>query len=152
MYNRFGERVRDGIGWIGDLGTGNGSPGSIQGPADGSGNTEPDYHPGNGNGKGKTKSADAAASTVTATGSIETPSDAPSTEPNIEQVMSDLVTNETKPAEDFSTELVKENPYRYAGYYWDRKTQYYYLQATTTTRGRHALFLRIRMRVRLRVH
>ncbi|WP_218918428.1 RHS repeat-associated core domain-containing protein [Paenibacillus durus] len=24
---------------------------------------------------------------------------------------------------------MKENPYRYAAYYWDRKTQYYYLQA-----------------------
>ena len=28
MYNRFGQRVREGIGWMGDLGTGNGSPGS----------------------------------------------------------------------------------------------------------------------------
>jgi hypothetical protein len=53
MYNRFGERVREGIGWIGDLGTGNGSPGSLQGPEDSSGNTLPDYQPGNGKGKGK---------------------------------------------------------------------------------------------------
>ncbi|AKG36652.1 hypothetical protein VK70_20770 [Paenibacillus durus ATCC 35681] len=48
----FGERVREGIGW-GDLGSGNGSPGSLQGPEDESGNTEPDYHPGNGNANGK---------------------------------------------------------------------------------------------------
>ncbi len=31
--------------------------------------------------------------------------------------------------EDITTELVKINPYRYAGYYWDRKTQMYHLQA-----------------------
>ncbi|MCL6605224.1 MAG: hypothetical protein K6T94_20360 [Paenibacillus sp.] len=31
--------------------------------------------------------------------------------------------------EDITTDLVKENPFRYAGYYFDRKTQYYYLQA-----------------------
>ncbi|MEB3104094.1 RHS repeat-associated core domain-containing protein, partial [Ferviditalea candida] len=36
---------------------------------------------------------------------------------------------EQEPTEDITTELVKLNPYRYAGYYWDRKTQYYYLQA-----------------------
>ena len=48
MYNRNGERVREGMGWIGDLGSGNGSPGSLQGPEDNSGNIVPDYHPGNG--------------------------------------------------------------------------------------------------------
>ena len=53
MYNRNGERVREGMGWIGDLGSGNGSPGSLQGPEDGSGNTVPDYHPGNGKGNGQ---------------------------------------------------------------------------------------------------
>ncbi|WP_036639714.1 RHS repeat-associated core domain-containing protein, partial [Paenibacillus durus] len=40
-----------------------------------------------------------------------------------------LVTEEAEPTEDITTELVKENPYRYAAYYCDRKTQYYYLQA-----------------------
>ncbi|MEB3104123.1 hypothetical protein VF724_21180, partial [Paenibacillaceae bacterium T2] len=45
MYNRFGERVREGIGYIGDLGTGNGSPGSLQGPVDENGNIVPDYTP-----------------------------------------------------------------------------------------------------------
>ncbi|WP_036639308.1 DUF3289 family protein, partial [Paenibacillus durus] len=43
--------------------------------------------------------------------------------------ITDLVTEEAEPTEDITTELVKENPYRYAAYYWDRKTQYYYLQA-----------------------
>ncbi|AIQ14933.1 polymorphic toxin-type HINT domain-containing protein [Paenibacillus durus] len=128
MYNRYGERVREGIGWMGDLGSGNGSPGSLQGPEDESGNTEPDYHPGNGNANGKangkansepseeqTVTGDSAAAeeTVTATSAGIT----------------DLVTEEAEPTEDITTELVKENPYRYAAYYWDRKTQYYYLQA-----------------------
>lgn len=31
--------------------------------------------------------------------------------------------------DEIKTDLVKENPIRYAGYYWDRKTQFYYLQA-----------------------
>ncbi|WP_233277720.1 RHS repeat-associated core domain-containing protein [Paenibacillus durus] len=39
------------------------------------------------------------------------------------------MTEEAEPTEDITTELVKENPYRYAAYYCDRKTQYYYLQA-----------------------
>ncbi|WP_036642506.1 RHS repeat-associated core domain-containing protein, partial [Paenibacillus durus] len=44
--------------------------------------------------------------------------------------ITDLVTEEAEPTEDITTELVKKNPYGYAAYYWDRKTQYYYhLQA-----------------------
>ena len=40
-----------------------------------------------------------------------------------------MITTEAEPTEDITTDLVKENPFRYAGYYFDRKTQYYYLQA-----------------------
>ncbi|WP_312752927.1 RHS repeat-associated core domain-containing protein [Rummeliibacillus suwonensis] len=109
MYNRSGERIREGIGQIGDLGTGDGSPGSSQGPEDSSGNTTPDYHPGTGNAKIKS-----------ATGSTQT-----------KQATTDGSTSEETniSAEDITSELVEENPYRYAGYYWDRKTQYYYLQS-----------------------
>ncbi|MDQ6423661.1 RHS repeat-associated core domain-containing protein, partial [Paenibacillus sp. LHD-117] len=120
MYNGLGERVREGIGWIGDLGTGNGSPGSVQGPEDESGNTDPDYHPGNGNGKGNGKNVTEGtqgAEAVEATSTVDGELTALLAEVDIE------------PTDDLTTELVKENPYRYAGYYWDRKTQYYYLQA-----------------------
>ncbi len=115
MYNQSGERVREGIGWIGDLNTGNGSPGSIQGPEDSSGNTVPDYHPGNGN-KG-TKTLEKAMSmslleNVTTVGNL-----------------TNETTEVTEEIGDITTELVKENPFRYAGYYYDRKTQFYYLQA-----------------------
>ncbi|KIL37413.1 hypothetical protein SD71_01775 [Cohnella kolymensis] len=100
-------------------------PGSVQGPEDDSGNTEPDYHPGNGkgNGNGKEKGPK---------GGTTTESTAPIEEESTETVTLDLstvLTEETEPTEDITTELVKENPIRYAGYYWDRKTQYYYLQA-----------------------
>jgi len=116
MYNRYGERIREGIGWIGDLGTGNGSPGSAQGPdGGGNGNTTPDYHPGN----GSTPDQSSATVSPTETGSTSTG----------ELTLSDIVTTETEPTDDITTELVKENPIRYAGYYWDRKTQFYYLQA-----------------------
>ncbi len=43
--------------------------------------------------------------------------------------LSAIVTEETEPTADITTDLVKENPFRYAEYYFDRKTQYYYLQA-----------------------
>ncbi|MBD3920940.1 hypothetical protein H8B09_19395 [Paenibacillus sp. PR3] len=70
MYNRYGERIREGIGWIGDLESGNGSMGSLQGPEDSSGNTEPDYHPGIGNapadGKVASMSNDSSTDTATA--------------------------------------------------------------------------------------
>ncbi|WP_052475851.1 RHS repeat-associated core domain-containing protein [Cohnella kolymensis] len=125
MYNRYGERVREGIGWMGDLGTGNGSPGSVQGPEDDSGNIVPDYHPGNGKGNGNAKGKESK-------GGATTESTAPIEEESTETVTLDLstvLTEETEPTEDITTELVKENPIRYAGYYWDRKTQYYYLQA-----------------------
>ncbi|TFE19413.1 RHS repeat-associated core domain-containing protein [Cohnella luojiensis] len=127
MYNRYGERVREGIGWIGDLGTGNGSPGSVQGPEDDSGNTEPDYHPGNGNGNGKGNGKELSeeeateSTTLTEGESAETPI--------ITLDLSAILTEETEPTKDITTDLVKENPFRYAGYYFDRKTQYYYLQA-----------------------
>ena len=122
MYNRYGERILEGIGWIGDLGTCNGSPGSVQGPdGGGNGNTTPDYHPGNGNANGSvsTPSQSPATATPTETGSTSTS----------DLTLSDIVTTETEPTDDITTELVKENPIRYAGYYWDRKTQFYYLQA-----------------------
>jgi len=120
MYNRYGERVREGIGWIGDLGTGNGSPGSVQGP-NGGGNTTPDYHPGNGN-------TNSDGSTPNPSSAMVTPTESDST-PTSELTLSDIMTPETEPTDDITTELVKENPIRYAGYYWDRKTQFYYLQA-----------------------
>ena len=109
MYNRFGERVREGIGWIGDLGTGNGSPGSIQGPEDDSGNTEPDYHPGIGN-------APAGLSALMEEEAAD----------ELDGILSE---SDPEPTDDITTDLVKENPFRYAGYYWDRQTQFYYLQA-----------------------
>ena len=113
MYNRFGQRVREGIGWMGDLGTGNGSPGSKQGPEDESGNTEPDYHPGIGN---------APAATV--------PTDSADTTAPLDWLEGESLTDVKETlTEDITTELVKINPYRYAGYYWDRKTQMYHLQA-----------------------
>ncbi|WP_317981149.1 RHS repeat-associated core domain-containing protein, partial [Paenibacillus glycanilyticus] len=135
MYNGLGERVREGIGWIGDLGTGNGSPGSVQGPEDESGNTEPDYHPGNGNnngnGKGATKKDKAAQEEASTQAVMEASeqTDAAATDTVSVDLSSELSTVETEPTDDITTNLVKENPYRYAGYYWDRKTQYYYLQA-----------------------
>ncbi|MDQ0062454.1 RHS repeat domain-containing protein [Paenibacillus harenae] len=116
MYNGLGERVREGIGWIGDLGTGNGSPGSVQGPEDESGNTDPDYHPGIGNAAEGTESTDG--------------TEAVEAESTVDGELSALLAEvDIEPTADITTELVKENPYRYAGYYWDRKTQYYYLQA-----------------------
>ncbi|MEX2460399.1 MAG: RHS repeat-associated core domain-containing protein [Paenibacillaceae bacterium] len=120
MYNRFGERVREGMGWIGDLGSGNGSPGSLQGPEDSSGNIVPDYHPGIGNAE-STVSTDSAA-TDTTVESAPTPTDGIT----LDSILADEV---NEPTEDITTDLVKENPIRYAGYYWDQKTQYYYLQA-----------------------
>lgn len=109
MYNSSGERVREGIGQIGDLGTGDWSPGSSQGPEDSSGNTTPDYHPGIGNAKIKS-----------VTGTTQT-----------KEATTDEITSEdaNTSTEDITSELVMENPFRYAGYYWDRKTQYYYLQS-----------------------
>ncbi len=115
MYNSEGERVREGIGWIGDLNTGNGSPGSIQGPEDSTGNTEPDYHPGNGNNGTKSLSKLLLSNTSLSTKATSETKEAATSE----------TTDET---EDITTELVKENPFRYAGYYYDRKTQFYYLQ------------------------
>jgi RHS repeat-associated protein len=127
MYNRYGERVREGIGWIGDLGTGNGSPGSLQGPEDSSGNTVPDYHPGNGNGKAKGNGKGATEGAVT---EITAPTVVDSTQTSTVTLdLSSVLPEETEPTEDITTDLVKENPIRYAGYYFDRKTQYYYLQA-----------------------
>lgn len=107
MYNRFGERVREGIGYIGDLGTGNGSPGSIQGPVDENGNIVPDYHPDN-NSDPQSGTSDADISTLAEEGYL-------------------FDTVEQEPTKDITTELVKRNPYRYAGYYFDRKTQFYYM-------------------------
>ncbi|MEX2460404.1 MAG: RHS repeat-associated core domain-containing protein [Paenibacillaceae bacterium] len=121
MYNRYGERVREGMGWIGDLGSGNGSPGSLQGPEDSSGNIVPDYHPGNGN-KGKVQIQSLSTETDTTVESPTIQTDGIT----LESVLAEEV---DKPTEDITTDLVKENPIRYAGYYWDRKTQYYYLQA-----------------------
>ncbi|MDQ0062443.1 RHS repeat-associated core domain-containing protein [Paenibacillus harenae] len=117
MYNGLGERVREGTGWIGDLGTGNGSPGSTQGPEDESGNTDPDYHPGIGN---------AAAEGTEGTDVTEVDEAASDAEDELSALLAEL---DIEPTADITTKLVKENPYRYAGYYWDRKTQYYYLQA-----------------------
>ena len=126
MYNRNGERVREGMGWIGDLGSGNGNPGSLQGPEDSSGNIVPDYHPGNGKGIGKGQGKDKAASSES-TGETLSTSDTAETQ-TLDEVLTDVAAN-TKVTDDITTDLVKENPIRYAGYYWDRKTQYYYLQA-----------------------
>ncbi|MDQ0114627.1 RHS repeat-associated core domain-containing protein [Paenibacillus harenae] len=117
MYNGLGERVREGIGWIGDLGTGNGSPGSTQGPEDESGNTDPDYHPGIGN---------AAAEGTEGTDVTEVDEAASTVDGELSALLAEV---DIEPTDDITTDLVKENPYRYAGYYWDRKTQYYYLQA-----------------------
>ncbi|WP_042208612.1 RHS repeat domain-containing protein [Paenibacillus durus] len=107
MYNRYGERVREGIGWMGDLGSGNGSPGSLQGPEDESGNIDPDYHPGNGNANGKgnskAKSKPSEEQTVTLAAAEETVTDTSAG-------ITDLVTEEVEPTEDITTELVKENP------------------------------------------
>ncbi|AIQ14924.1 hypothetical protein PDUR_25855 [Paenibacillus durus] len=111
---------------MGDLGSGNGSPGSLQGPEDESGNTEPDYHPGNGNANGKGNGKSKPSEEQTATGDSVA---AEETVTDTSAGVTDLVTEEAEPTEDITTELVKENPYRYAAYYWDRKTQYYYLQA-----------------------
>ncbi|TFE19324.1 RHS repeat domain-containing protein, partial [Cohnella luojiensis] len=129
MYNRYGERVREGIGWIGDLGTGNGSPGSVQGPEDDSGNIEPDYHPGNVNGNGKGNSKGAGTKEEAATETAAPIEEESSEAPIVTLDLSAILTEETDPTEDITTDLVKENPFRYAGYYFDRKTQYYYLQA-----------------------
>lgn len=74
MYNRYGERVREGIGWIGDLGTGNGNPGSMQGPEDGSGNIDPDYHPGIGN-QNNVQSQNVSPETEAITADTQTPTD-----------------------------------------------------------------------------
>ncbi|MCF2946469.1 RHS repeat-associated core domain-containing protein, partial [Paenibacillus tarimensis] len=123
VYNRYGERVREGIGWMGDLNTGNGSPGSRQGPEDESGNTAPDYHPGIGN--APAASSAAASETDTTAGTADTT--AAETEDALAWLEeTDAAVQETA---DITTELVKYNPYRYAGYYWDRKTQLYFLQA-----------------------
>jgi RHS repeat-associated protein len=116
MYNRYGER--EGIGWIGDQKSGNGSPGSLQGPEDSSGNTEPDYHPGIGNAPADGTSATAATVDAATTADAFAWLDG---EP--------LDGIEEEPSEDITTELAKVNPYCYAGYYWDRKTQMYFLQA-----------------------
>ncbi|MCD9020570.1 RHS repeat-associated core domain-containing protein [Cohnella silvisoli] len=122
MYNRYGERVREGIGWIGDLGSGNGSPGSVQGPEDGSGNTVPDYHPGNGN------QIQAEAATPSLSSETGTVVEATQTTTDGITLGGVLAEESDETTEDITTDLVKENPIRYAGYYWDRKTQYYYLQ------------------------
>ncbi|TJY42399.1 RHS repeat-associated core domain-containing protein [Cohnella pontilimi] len=130
MYNRYGEKVRESIGFIGDLGTGNGSPGSVQGPEDDSGNTVPDYHPGNGNGKGNGNGNGNGKKSKDNTGDtsfVTTKADS-STE-SVTATLDALIADDTEPTDDITTDLVKENPIRYAGYYWDRKTQYYYLQA-----------------------
>lgn len=122
MYNGLGERVREGTGWIGDLGTGNGSPGSVQGPEDESGSIDPDYHSGNGKNNGNGNGKKAAESTQE-TEVVET------TTILAGELSTLLAEVDIEPTDDLTTDLVKENPYRYAGYYWDRKTQYYYLQA-----------------------
>ncbi|MEB3104081.1 RHS repeat-associated core domain-containing protein, partial [Ferviditalea candida] len=117
------------IGYIGDLGTGNGSPGSLQGPVDENGNIVPDYTPNNNsdpqNGSGGTLTG-GSLSDATLTDSTGTLTDATTSTSTAGET---TVTVEQEPTEDITTELVKLNPYRYAGYYWDRKTQYYYLQA-----------------------
>ncbi|MEB3104064.1 RHS repeat-associated core domain-containing protein, partial [Ferviditalea candida] len=121
------------IGYIGDLGTGNGSPGSLQGPVDENGNIVPDYTPDNNsdpqNGSGGTltgSTLDGTLSDNTLSDSTETMTD---TTTSTSTAGDTIVGVEQEPTEDITTELVKLNPYRYAGYYWDRKTQYYYLQA-----------------------
>jgi hypothetical protein len=167
MYNRFGERVREGIGWIGDLGSGNGSPGSLQGPEDSTGNTVPDYQPGNGhnngtgngngngngNGKGQIKVKGPEEGAKTTVTSESTPTSDVTSTPVDATTLDQALSSETdtEPTDDITTELVKENPIRYAGYYWDRKTQFYFLQARyyDPRPARFALSLRIRMRVRL---
>jgi len=130
MYNRFGERVREGIGWIGDLNTGNGTPGSRTGSTDN--NDDIDYHPGNGNNKNEKKdnkgnsknpSLNSTEKETKGTISSEQTTKEEGTEPEESSIDSEEVTA------DITTDLVKENPYRYSHYYFDRKTQFYYLQA-----------------------
>ncbi len=128
MYNRIGERVREGMGWIGDLGSGNGSPGSLQGPEDSSGNTVPDYHPGNGKGNGQGQGKTDKAASSGSTGETLSTSDTAESQ-TLDEALADVIAADTEATDDITTDLVKENPIRYAGYYWDRKTQYYYLQA-----------------------
>ena len=140
MYNRFGERVREGIGWIGDLGTGNGTPGSRMEETD---NEEIDQHPGNGNSNGNANGKDKAKEeeeNVEAASQEAAGTTADNGEVNSEEVIAEETTTEEEtteeqpavedePTADITTELVKENPYRYSHYYFDRKTQNYYLQA-----------------------
>jgi RHS repeat-associated protein len=114
------------MGWIGDLGSGNGSPGSLQGPEDSSGNTVPDYHPGNGKGIGQGQGK-TAASSGSSSGTLSTSDTAESQ--TLDEALADVIAADTEVTDDITTDLVKENPIRYAGYYWDRKTQYFYLQA-----------------------
>ncbi|MBO8171734.1 MAG: hypothetical protein H0Z33_07585, partial [Bacillaceae bacterium] len=150
MYNRYGERVREGIGWIGDLNTGNGTPGSRLGPTDD--NDDYDFHPGNGRGKAKgweknkkdkeseDRTSESTSDTLTVedtneedttlsgdTTTIETTSAEETVTADVYEAGTESVEGEEE--EDITTKLVKYNPYRYAHYYWDRKTQFYYLQA-----------------------
>ncbi len=147
MYNRYGERVLEGIGWIGDLNTGNGTPGSRLGPTDD--NDDYDFHPGNGRGeakgweknnkdKGKNKESTSDGTTesqnIETTNTEETTFSLESTTTEEQTVTEDVYEAGTtsvdgEEEEDITTKLVKYNPYRYAHYYWDRKTQFYYLQA-----------------------
>jgi RHS repeat-associated protein len=130
MFNRYGERVREGIGEIGDLNTGNGTPGSRNGPTDD--NDDIDYHPGNGKGLDKEKDTTTEGmetSTTDSTSDSDTTTTDTSTSETTESTESTETSTTTEETEDITTELVKENPYRYSHYYWDRKTQFYYLQA-----------------------
>ena len=93
----------------------------MQGPEDGSGNIDPDYHPGIGN-QDNVQSQSVSPETEAVAEDTQTPTDGIT----LDSVLAEETIEVT---EDITTDLVKENPIRYAGYYWDRKTQYYYLQA-----------------------
>ena len=90
----------------------------------------PDYHPDNGNGKGNAQGQDKSDKASNSESTNETLSTSDTAESQtLDEALTDVIATDTEATEDITTDLVKENPIRYAGYYWDRKTQYYYLQA-----------------------
>ncbi len=124
MYNRYGERVREGIGWIGDLNIGNGGPRSPYGPADD--NEDYDDHPGDGRGNAngwEKNNKEESEIELLSTEEVSLITEL------FDASLLYAEEDEVEPTADITTDLVKENPFRYAGYYWDRKTQFYYLQA-----------------------
>ena len=77
--------------------------------------------------KVKARQTDKAASSESSGETLSTSDTAESQ--TLDEALADVIAADTEATDDITTDLVKENPIRYAGYYWDRKTQYYYLQA-----------------------